>query len=101
MNTEIIRKALALGSAIKTHNSLRLREAKDSCTRALAALDAAVEVPEGQAEMARRLLWIAFSWNDHNCEAAHIEARKEAARHGINNFDQANEWLSGNKGEQE
>ena len=46
MSTEIIREALALGSAIKTHNSLRLREAKNSCTRALAALDAAVKVPE-------------------------------------------------------
>jgi len=46
MNTETIREALALGSAIKTHNSLRLREAKDSCTRALAALDAHVKVPD-------------------------------------------------------
>jgi hypothetical protein len=26
-------------------------------------------------KLARRLLWIAFCWNDHNFDKAHIEAR--------------------------
>jgi len=44
--------------------------------------------------MARRLLWLAFVWNDHNFEKAHIEARREAEAHGITTLEQANEWLS-------
>ena len=44
--------------------------------------------------MARRLLWLAFVWNDHNFEEAHIEARREAEAHGITTLKQANEWLS-------
>lgn len=44
--------------------------------------------------MARRLLWLAFVWNDHNFEEAHIEARREAEAHGITTLEQANEWLS-------
>jgi len=47
-----------------------------------------------QAEaMARRLLWLAFCWNDHNFDEAHIEARREAEKHGIRSFDEANAWL--------
>lgn len=56
--------------------------------------------PEATKSMARRLLWIAYSWNDHNFEAAHIEARKEAAKHGITNFDEANAWLAAPPAEQ-
>jgi hypothetical protein len=48
-----------------------------------------------QAEaMARRLLWLAYAWNDHNFDAAHIEARREAAKYGIRSFEDANAWLS-------
>lgn len=45
--------------------------------------------------LARRLLWIAYCWNDHNFDAPHLEARKTAQQHGIHTLDQANEWLCG------
>lgn len=44
-------------------------------------------------DLAHRLLWIAFVWNDHNFEAAHIVARKTAATWGITSFDEANAYL--------
>lgn len=53
------------------------------------------QVPENvRDELARRCLWLAFCWNDHNFEAAHICARKEAEKHGIASFDEANAWLA-------
>ena len=59
-----------------------------------------VKQPEGQAALARRLLWIAFNWNDHNfSHPPEYYAREAASEYGINNLDQANDWLSGNKGE--
>ena len=52
-------------------------------------------VPEPVRDaMARRCLWLAFCWNDHNFGPAHEEARKEALKHGIDSFDAANEWLA-------
>jgi hypothetical protein len=45
-------------------------------------------------KLARRLLWIAFCWNDHNFGDAHILARREAEACGIKSFEQANEWLA-------
>ena len=54
-----------------------------------------VRVPDAARDaLARRCLWIAFCWNDHNFEAAHKEARKEAEKHGITSFDEANHFLS-------
>lgn len=48
-----------------------------------------------QAEtMARRLLWIAFCWNDHNFDPAHEHARKETEALGIKSFEDANAWLT-------
>lgn len=45
--------------------------------------------------LARRCLWIAYCWNDHNFEdAAHTYARKEAEEHGIHTFEQANRWIT-------
>jgi predicted nicotinamide N-methyase len=44
--------------------------------------------------LARRTLWIAYVWNDHNFYAACVEARTEAEKHGIHNFEEANEFLS-------
>lgn len=44
-------------------------------------------------KLARRTLWIAYCWNDHNFEAAHKEARRTAEECGINSFDDANDWL--------
>jgi len=44
--------------------------------------------------LARRCLWIAYVWNDHNfVEAAHKYAKQEAERHGIKSFEQSNDWL--------
>lgn len=44
-------------------------------------------------ELARRCLWLAFCWNDHNFGPAHEQARKEAAKHGIGSMDEANVFL--------
>lgn len=44
-------------------------------------------------KLARRTLWIAFNWNDHNFGPAHLQARKEAEELGITTFEQANAWL--------
>ena len=43
--------------------------------------------------LARRCLWIAYVWNDHNFEAAHKYAQQEANEHGIKSFKQASDWL--------
>lgn len=43
--------------------------------------------------LARRTLWLAYVWNDHNFDAAHLYAKREAQQHGINSFDQAQAWL--------
>ncbi len=57
------------------------------------AAQGAVPEPVRDA-LARRCLWLAFCWNDHNFGPAHEEARKEALKHGIDSFDAANEWLA-------
>jgi type II secretory pathway component PulL len=43
--------------------------------------------------LARRTLWLAYVWNDHNFGPAHQEARTEAKKNGIESFEQANEFL--------
>ncbi len=43
--------------------------------------------------LARRCLWIAYVWNDHNFEAAQKCAKEEAEKRGINSFEQSNDWL--------
>lgn len=43
--------------------------------------------------LARRCLWIAYCWNDHNFEPANTYARTEAEKLGIQSFEHANEWL--------
>lgn len=57
------------------------------------AAQGAVPEPVRDA-LARRCLWLAFCWNDHNFGPAHEEARKEALKHGIDSFDAENEWLA-------
>lgn len=57
------------------------------------AAQGAVPEPVRDA-LARRCLWLAFCWNDHNFGPADEEARKEALKHGIDSFDAANEWLA-------
>lgn len=44
--------------------------------------------------LARRCLWIAYCWNDHNFKSAHLYARREAEAHGIRSFEDANRWLA-------
>lgn len=58
------------------------------------AVDAEGERETVCESLARRLLWIAFCWNDHNFDAAHITARRTAEACGITSFEQANEWLA-------
>ncbi|MBI6948557.1 hypothetical protein [Pseudomonas koreensis] len=48
---------------------------------------------EDLTSLARRTLWIAFCWNDHNFDHPHLLARKEAEELGITTFEQANAWL--------
>jgi hypothetical protein len=63
----------------------------------LARAGAQPQAEDARDAMARRLLWIAFVWNDHNFGPAHEEARSEARRHGITSLDDANAWLDGPK----
>ena len=45
-------------------------------------------------EITRRALWVAFSWNDHNCEKNPEEYLKEEAGHfGINDINDANKFF--------
>lgn len=44
--------------------------------------------------LTRRCLWIAYAWNDHNFEAAHLFAKREAEAHGIKSFEDANAFLA-------
>lgn len=67
---------------------------KDRIDQLRAEVEALRNEHTARESMARRLLWLAFVWNDHNFEKAHIEARREAEAHGITTLKQANEWLS-------
>ena len=48
---------------------------------------------EALVKLARRCLWLAYVWNDHNFDAAHVCARKTAEDVGIESFEEANTWL--------
>lgn len=48
---------------------------------------------EALVKLARRTLWIAYSWNDHNFEHPLAYARQEASSLGIKSFEEANNWL--------
>lgn len=48
---------------------------------------------EAMCTLARKLLWVAYVWNDHNFEHPYKIARKLAQEFGIESFDQANAWL--------
>jgi len=48
---------------------------------------------EALVQLARRCLWLAYVWNDHNFDAAHACARKTAEDVGIKSFEEANTWL--------
>lgn len=48
---------------------------------------------EAVYSLARKLLWIAYVWNDHNFDHPYQIARKLAQEFGIESVDQANAWL--------
>jgi hypothetical protein len=48
---------------------------------------------EKLVKLARKTLWTAFVWNDHNFKPAHEEARKLCKELGINSLDEANAFL--------
>lgn len=50
-------------------------------------------ISDQAAKLARRTLWLAFVWNDHNFDAAHTEALNACKALGINSFDEANEFI--------
>lgn len=82
----------------KMHEAADMMDNWANCIEALtaprAAADTEREAFEQMLELARRTLWLAYVWNDHNFEAAHIEARKTARQNGIDNLEQANKWLA-------
>ncbi len=44
--------------------------------------------------LARRCLWIAYVWNDHNFQRRPDQyAREQAQDLGINSFEEANAWI--------
>ena len=44
-------------------------------------------------KLAYRTIWIAYVWNDHNFDAAHLEARRTCERIGLKSFDEAGAFL--------
>lgn len=44
--------------------------------------------------LARRTLWIAYCWNDHNFAAPETYATSDAKSKGFKDLKDANEWLS-------
>jgi len=63
-------------------------------TPAAQGIDLHAPCTEAVYALARKLLWIAYVWNDHNFDAAHKVALKLAQEFGIESFDQANDWLT-------
>lgn len=68
-------------------------EAKAS-TPAAPGIDMHAPCTEAVYVMARKLLWIAYVWNDHNFDHPYKVAREMAQEFGIESFDQANAWLT-------
>ena len=44
--------------------------------------------------LARRTLWIAYCWNDHNFAAPETYATSDAKTNGFKDLEDANKWLS-------
>jgi len=63
-------------------------------TPAAPGIDLHAPCTEAVYALARKLLWIAYVWNDHNFDHPYQIARKLAQEFGIESFDQANAWLT-------
>lgn len=86
----------------------RIRKAAAQCLEAITACREAHAQPAGERgelpkdvlhALARRCLWIAYCWNDHNFEEAYKYARRDAEACGIKSFEDANHWIEGGYGE--
>ena len=62
-------------------------------TPAAPGIDLQAPCTEAVYALARKLLWIAYVWNDHNFDHPYKIARALAQEFGIESFDQANAWL--------
>lgn len=61
--------------------------------------DLASDVPDSTTyALARRTLHLAYAWNDHNFDAAHLLARQTAEEVGIHSAEEAEAWLEANAG---
>ena len=90
-----LKAELARVHRVKDNYSALIMDAQQE----LAALKAKAVIPEKARDaLARRCLWIAYVWNDHNFLGAYKYAREEAESHGITGFDEANEWLEAQPG---
>lgn len=65
----------------------------DNKPAAAPGIDLHVPCTEAVYALARKLLWIAYAWNDHNFDHPYKIARALAQEFGIESFDQANAWL--------
>jgi hypothetical protein len=98
---ELLQQALdALESWQKTCLDCgRSSEELGRATKPLQAIRTRLAQPEPEPDpvalykLARRCLWIAYVWNDHNFDYAHKYARETAEECGVNSFDDANDWL--------
>jgi hypothetical protein len=72
------------------------RPAPNATDRPVQAAQTAAQEPSGEAlhDLARRCLWIAYCWNDHNFEHPQQYARNTAKLHGISSFEDAQAWLA-------
>ncbi len=85
-----VKDSLTVGKAQMARDSAELRRLCAERDK----LKAKAVIPEKARDaLARRCLWIAYVWNDHNFRDAYEYAREEAESHGITSFDEANEWL--------
>jgi hypothetical protein len=68
-------------------------KARVCCGPQKEAVQELVEAAEKSQQLAYRLLWIAFAWNDHNFKPAHEEAKETCVKCGISTLTEADEFL--------
>lgn len=89
MPSAAVAERLNLGCA-ESRALKAIRKERDALAEEVARLK---QEREKLLPLARRTLWIAYSWNDHNFEPPHLYAREEAESLGINSMDAGNEFL--------